>query len=364
MGTRRKTRKKTGGTLWTPNQQQTVKRRQNLLSFASNSTQKSNVARQAVHQYLTNAEQEEKMENMIITFDMVVQAITPRHTPVSLTDYVDFSQRKCEDLVETTIHQLMRQKKKINMERRRSKQATFLANRAAERAKQAARIASIGRLLNSSRDNAIQQELNAWNRSALQRGLDQQREIEEAERIFQNKTTIQLEEVRLRYELTKQIVQQLEKLDALVVLHYVIQDKALGPLSVYYKTKEDDEKTLVTRARDMIVKQIPELKGMVAVDRAIPSVTEHIMAHLVKASEAYMKIVKGSELELAKARLEHTRIQEKQMRYANLHFEILTRSDYRLRQELAKNPYLDIPKHKALIEKLKKNVEEVKRLEK
>ena len=294
MGTRRKTRKKTGGTVWTPNQQQTVKRRQNLLAFSSNSTRKSNAARQTVHQYLSNVEQEEKMEHMNITLDMVLQTITPFKTPTSLKDYVDFAQRKCEDLVETTIHERMRQKKKINMERRRSKQATFLANRAAERAKQAARIASLSRLLNSPRDNAIQQELNAWNRSALQRGLDQQREIEEAERIFQNKTTIQLEEVRLRYELTRQLVEQLEHLDAIIVLYNQIIDKSVGPLSVYYKTKEEDEKTLVSRARAMIVQSIPELSGMVAIDRALPSVTEHMMALLIKSSDAYMKTLHGT----------------------------------------------------------------------
>jgi hypothetical protein len=294
---------------------------------------------------------------------MVLQAITPLKKPASLTDYVDYAQRRCEDLFETTIHQLMRQKKKINMERRLSKQATFLANRAAERAQQAAHIASIGRLLNSPRDNAIQQELNTWNRSTLQRGLNQQHEMEEAERIFQNKATIQIEEVRLRYELTKQLVQQLEKLDAIIVLHDEILDKSLGPLSVYYKTKEEDIASIVTRARAMIIKQIPELNGLVSVDRAIPSLIEHIMTLLVRASDAYVKTVKGSELEMAKARLEHTRIQYKHLKITDRHFEILTRGDYRLRQELAKNPYLDAPKLKSLAEKIEKNIKEVKKLE-
>jgi len=373
MGTRSKTRKKRatrstrkkdskkGGALWTPNKQDTVKRREALIAFAANSKNKSNAARQAVHQYLTHAEQEEKQE-ITLTGDDVILAITPLRDNMSLFDYVQFAKQRCEDLVITTIHQLMRQKKRINEERRLSKKTTFLANRAAARAQQAAHIASLGRLVNSSIDSGAQHELKAWNQSLFQRGLNQQHNLVEAERIFKNKTTIQNEEIRLRYELTKQLVQHIEKLDYILVLYYEIQSKSLGLLSVYYKTKEANTESIIPRAKAEIVKHIPALKDMG--DRALPSVLEHVMELLVEASDAYMKTIRGTPLEMAKARLEHTRIQEKQLRYAKLHFEILVRGDYRLRQQLAQNPYLDAPKYQAILKQLEKDTQEVKTLEK
>ena len=367
MGTRsntrnkRNTRKKGGAPLFTANKQKTVKRRHNLMAFASNSSRKSNAARQAVHQYLTHAEQEKKLE-LTITEDDVIHTITPFRKPASLLEYVDFAQRKCEDLIETTIHQSMRQKKRINEERRHSKQATFLANRAAARAQQAAHIASLGRLLNSPIEPGVQQELNAWNTSASQRGLDQQHNLEEAERIFQNKSSIQTEEVRLRYLFTKQVAYHIEKLDAILTLHQEIQEKVHGIMSVYYKTEQANRDSLLTRARAMIIKQIPELNGMVAIDRALPSVLEHIMELLVRASDKYLQTIQGTPLEIAKARLEHTRLQEKHIRIAKIHFELLVRGDYRLRQELAKNPYLDTPKYKAILKQLNNDIQEVKKL--
>ncbi len=362
MGTRRKkrstyhTRKKKGGALWTPNKERTVKRRQELLAFTSNSTRKSNIARQAVHNYLASVQEEENRNETIVNED-VLHAITPIG-PVDLLGYIDYAKRKCESLIETAIQAMMQHKKRINEGRRQSKQATFLANRAAMRAQQAAHIASISRLSNSSIEPSVQAELNAWNKSALQRGLDQEENIKEAARIFQKKSTIEMEEIHLRYELTKQVAEQIEKLDYIIPLyqHYDV---------MYSSNKRDNDiKEIVKSARNMILTKIRSeyLNKAAFIDRAIPKLLEEIMIMLVNASAAYVKTVKGTALDVAKAYLQHLRIQEKQMQLNRLHFIILTRDNPKIRPEMAKTLVPD-DVYREIERKIDEQQKEVERLE-
>ena len=370
MGTRRRkrsthnTRKKKGGALWTPNKERTVKRRQELLAFTSNSTRKSNIARQALNQYLINVQEEESSKG-VITMDDVLQAITPDRKPSDLGWYVDYAVRNCDNLIIAATFTSMRKKRQINVNRRLFRKATFLANRASARAQQAARIASIGRLSNSSADHNVQDELDAWNKSALQRGLDQEQNIQEAERIFKSNTTILAEEARIYYEFAKQVADHIEKLDQIIVLHKKIQSNS-DTLGVYYSSnkRERDKASIVTTARDRIVKQIPLLGGTAFVDRALPKLMEEIMALLVKASAEHVKTMRGSALDIAMARNQDVSIQEKQLMLVRLHFDILVSHDSRLRGELAKNPLLDITKYKDVLSKLDESIKEVSRLKK
>ena len=368
MGTRRrkrtrpKTHKKKGGALWTPNKDLTVKRRQQLVNYTSNSTRKSNHARQALNQYLTNV-QEEENHHMVITASDVIDAITPHKTPGDLGWYTDYAVRNCENLIITATYNMMRQKRQINEDRRLSKKTTFLANRAATRAQQAAHIASIGRLSNSPVDHSNQAELNEWNKSERQRELDQLQNIAEAERIFQNKSTVLAEETRLHYEFTKQVAEHIEKLDYIIVLHKKIQSNS-ATLGAYYSSekRERDKASIVSIARERIVKQIPTLGGTAFVDRAIPKLMEEIMILLVKASAKHMKTVRGTTLDVAIARHQDVSIQEKQLKIVRLHFDILVGHDPRLRSELAKNPLLDVKKYTDVMEKLGESIQEVNRL--
>lgn len=358
----RHTRKKKGGSLWTPNKQRSFKRRENLLTYTSNSTQKSNQARQALHRYLTNLQQEEN-QHATITANDVINAITPMKTPSDLGWYVAYAVRKCESLIETATQDMMRLKKRINHERRLSKKDAFLANRAATRAQQAAHIASIDRLSHSPVNTNIQAELNTWNKSALQRGLNQEQNIKEAERIFQNVSTIRAEENHLRYEFTKQVAEHIENLDHIIVLYKKIQANS-ATLGAYYsgEKRERDKASIVSTARERIVKRIPELGGTGFVDRALPALMEEIMGLLVRTSAERLKAIKGSALDVAMARQEDLSIQEKQLRIVRLHFDILVSYDPRLRGELAKNPLLDIKKYTDVMAKLGESIKEVNRL--
>jgi len=367
MGTRRKKRdarhtyKKKGGALWTPNKDLTIKRRQQLVNYTSNSTRKSNHARQMLHQYLTNVQEEN--QHAIITANDVLEAITPNKKPGDLGWYVDYAVRNCENLIIAATYTMMRQKKRLNEEYRLSKQATFLANRAAARTQQAAHIAALSHLSHSSIEPAVRAELNTWNKSALQRELEQQRNIEEAARIFKNKSTIQAEEARIHYELTKQVVEHIEKLDYMIILYKKIQSNS-ATMGAYYSAeqRERDKASIVLAARERIVRQIPELGGTVFVDRAIPKLMDEMMVLLTRASAAHLKTVMGSALDIAMARQQDLGIQEKQLRLVRLHFDILVGHDPRLRGELAKNPLLDITKYSAVMKKLDENIEEVKKL--
>jgi hypothetical protein len=360
----RKIHKKKGGDLWTPNKNLTVKRRQNLLTYTSNLTQKSNNAREALNQYLANVQEEESSKGMITAAD-VLDAITPSKIPSDLGWYVNYAVRNCENLIIAATFASMRQKKQIDVDRRLSKKATFLANRAATRVQQAAHIASIGRLSNSPIDRNAQAELEAWNKSALQRGLDQQKNIEEAERIFKNNTTIQAEQARIYYEFAKQVAENIEKLDQIIVLHKKIQSNG-ATLGAYYTSnkRERDKASIVPTARERIVKQIPLLGGTAFVDRALPKLMEEIMILLVNASAEHVKKMKGSALDIAMARNQDFSIQEKQLTLVRLHFDILVSHDSRLRGELAKNPLLDIKKYTDVMAKLNESIQEVIRLKK
>jgi hypothetical protein len=357
------TYKKKGGALWTPNKDLTLKRRQQLINYTSNSTRKSNHARQMLHKYLTNVQEEN--QHAIITANDVLEAITPNKKPGDLGWYVDYAVRNCENLIIAATYTMMRQKKQLNEEYRLSKQATFLANRAAARTQQAAHIAALSHLSHSSIEPAVRAELNAWNKSALQRELEQQRNIEEAARIFKNKSTIQAEEARIYYELTKQVVEHIEKLDYIIVLYKKIQSNS-ATMGAYYSAeqRERDKASIVLAARERIVKQIPELGGTVFVDRAIPKLMDEMMVLLARASAAYLKTVTGSALDVAMARQQDLGIQEKQLRLVRLHFDILVGHDPRLRGELAKNPLLDIKKYSDVMAKIGESIEEVKKLKK
>jgi len=357
------TYKKKGGALWTPNKDLTLKRRQQLINYTSNSTRKSNHARQMLHKYLTNVQEEN--QHAIITANDVLEAITPNKKPGDLGWYVDYAVRNCENLIIAATYTMMRQKKRLNEEYRLSKQATFLANRAAARTQQAAHIAALSHLSHSSIEPAVRAELNAWNKSALQRELEQQQNIEEAARIFKNKSTIQAEEARIYYELTKQVVEHIEKLDYIIVLYKKIQSNS-ATMGAYYSAeqRERDKASIVLAARERIVKQIPELGGTVFVDRAIPKLMDEMMVLLARASAAYLKTVTGSALDVAMARQQDLGIQEKQLRLVRLHFDILVGHDPRLRGELAKNPLLDIKKYSDVMAKIGESIEEVKKLKK
>jgi hypothetical protein len=352
-----KTRKKRGG--WGKQQENTVRRRHNLLAYTLNSKKKSNEARSALQQYFSHS-QEEK-QNMI-TPTMALNAIIPVKVPGTLTDYITDVHVKCERLIEGLIEKNMDNKKKRNEEYRLSKKETFLANRSAARAQQAAYIASLSRL-STSIDPAVQAELDKWNHEALKRGLDQKQNEANAARIFKNTSSIQREEVRLRYVLTKQLAKHIEERDYIIQRYHQIQSNSYR-MGAYYSRRDADLASIVTDARALIIKDIPLLKGVSYVDRALPSITEDIMELLVGVSDQYRKTVKGTALEIAKAQLEHTENQLKQLSLIRNHFDILSREYPQLRPELAKNPLLSKSKYDKIVDQFTSDLQEVKKLEK
>jgi hypothetical protein len=353
-----KTRKKRGG--WGKQQENTVRRRHNLLAYTSNSKKKSNEARSALQQYLNHSHEEEK-QNMI-TPTMTLNAIMPVKVPGTLTDYITDIHVKCERLIETLIQQNMDNKKKFNEELRLSKKETFLANRSAARVQQAAHIASLSRL-STPTDPAVQAELDKWNHEVIKRGLEQKKNEEEAARIFKNTSSIEREEARLRYVLTKQLAEHIEKRDYIIQRYHQIQSNSYR-MGAYYSKKNADLASIVTEARALIIKDIPLLKGVSYVDRALPSIMEDIMELLITASGDYVKSVKGTPLEIAKARLEHTENQLKQLSHIRNHFDILSREYPQLRPELAKNPLLSKSNYDKIVDQFTSDLQEVKKLEK
>lgn len=364
MGTRRKkrnilkTRKKKGGAIeWTSNKRKSVRRRKNLLALTSNSTQKSNRARRAVRNYRSSVQGEHSVSS--ITRNEVLTAITPQYLkPENLQQYIEFSIKESADLIASKVDMLMRQEKDVNQKRILSNQTTFLANRAAERVKEAAHIAAIGRLSNSSADPAIQAELDEWNSSVRQRELDQEQNIEEAKRFFKKNSAIQAKAIRLQYEITKQVAEHVEKFD------FIISDKDISELyknNVIPANKQYIAKRIVENARMNILKRIPRLNGLVSIDRALPKLMEMIMQMLGTASEEYVKTVKG-ELQIAKATLQYLRIREEQIRINHLHFKILTTYDSKLGPELAKTRFHD-DVYREIKRQIEEQLKEIQRLE-
>ena len=358
MGTRRrkrmtrKTRKKGG--VWTPNKNLTVNRRQELLTYTSNSTQKSNNARKAFHNYLEAIQQQKNISNEDIARDDVLDAITPDRSMIdiqqgSLTDYLTYAKRRCSELVETKIRESISQKKSINQKHRLSQQAAFLANRAAMRAQQAAHIASIGRLSNSSVDATVQAELDAWNRRANQRKSEQKENKTKAQLILQNKSSIQTEVNRLRYEFTKQVAEHIQGLDYIIPLYESRNQKT---------TMQE----IVKSARINILAKIPAFKGKDAmyIDRVIPMITEEIYGTLLATLEEY--IVSGglNALEILHARLQFFIIKETQMRLAQQHFEIISEAHTNLRKILAENVLLNKQLYKHIVSEITKISEQIK----
>ena len=350
-------RKKRGG--WGKQQENTVRRRHNLLAYTSNSKKKSNEARSALQQYLNHSHEEEK-QNMI-TPTMALNAIMPVKVPGTLTDYITDVHVKCERLIEGLIEKNMDNKKKRNEEYRLSKKETFLANRSAARAQQAAYIASLGRL-STSIDPAVQAELDKWNHEALKRGLEQKQNEENAVRIFKNTSSIEREKTRLRSVLTKQLAKHIEDRNHIIQRYHQIQSNSYR-MGAYYSKKDADLASIVTDARALIIKDVPLLKGVSYVDRALPSITEDIMKLLVEVSEKYVKTVKGTALEIAKAQLEHTENQLKQLSIIRNHFDILTREYPELRPKLAENPLLSKSKYDKIVDQFTSYSQEVKKLE-
>jgi hypothetical protein len=359
MGTRRKkrntlkTRKKRGGAIeWTSNKRKSVKRRSNLLALTSNSTQKSNRARRAIRNYRSSVQGEHYVRG--ISREEVLTAITPQYLkPENLQQYIEFSIKECADLIVSKIDMMMRQEKDVNQKRILSNQTTFLANRAAARVKEAAHIASMGRLSNLSVDPAVRAELDEWNASARQRELDQEQNIEEAKRIFNKNEAIQAKAIRLEYELTKQVADYVEKLD------FIISDKDVSKID--NDISGTVAKTIVLNARAKILKIIPRLNGLVSIDRALPKLMEKIMQILGTASAEYVKTVKG-ELQIAKARLQYLRIREKQIRLNRLHFKILRAYDTRLGPVLSGDRFPDDAYHE-ILHQIDEQQREVQRLE-
>jgi hypothetical protein len=354
MGTRRQTcttrntRKKKGG-VWTPNKQRSVKRRQNLLNYTSNSTQKSNKARQAVQEYLEATHEENS--NDAITYDDVIYAITPDivRQKGSLTDYIPYAINRCRDLIEAKVKALMAQKKAINEKRRLSKQATFLANRAALRAQQAAHIASLSRLSNSSVQN-VPREVEEWNRTADQRKSNQENK-KAALLINQNKSSTKIEEIRLRYELTEQIVEQIKRLDYIIPL--------------YESHNNNTTMTqIVEQARGIILVKIPAFKGVSYIDRVLPIITEELYGMLLDTLQKYIVDVKTlTTVETLKGQLQFYNIKKEQMEIAKHHFIILSTAWPKLRSELARNPLINEHMYHTIVTKIKELNEQIKQRE-
>jgi hypothetical protein len=345
--TARHTRKKKGGSLWTPNKNRSVKRRENLLTYTSNSTRKSNAARQAVHNYLEALQKEQNSEENI-TRDDVLAVITPKQM-VSLINYRDYVKRRCRELIDTKVKVLLSQEKDIHQKYRLSKQTTFLANRAAIRAQQAAHVSAIDRLSQSSVAAAIQDELDAWNKSAEQRKLSDKENIKEAQLIIQNKSTLQTKELFLRYELTKQVAEHIKGLDYIIPLYES-------------RNNRTTVQQIIKDARDVILLKIPAFNGKDAmtVDRIIPMITEEIYGMVLATLQDY--IVNGAlkESNALKARLQFFIIQEKQMRLARQHFEILVAAYPPLRKELGGNVLLNEPLYKQTLAEIKNIREKIK----
>lgn len=351
-----KTRKQKGGTIWTPNKDLTVRRRQQLVNYTSNSTRKSNQARQALHNYLEAIQQQKNISNEDIARDDVLDAITPDKSMIdiqqgSLTDYLTYVKRRCSELVEMKVRALLSQKKLINQKHRISKQTTFLANRAAMRAQQAAHIASISHLSNSSIAPDVQAELDAWNRHADQRKSDQENK-KEAQLIAQDKSTVQTEVIRLRYELTKQVAEHIQGLDYIIPLYESRNDKT---------TMQE----IVKSARINILAKIPAFRGKDAmyIDRVIPMITEEIYGILLSTLEDYILTGGLTELEILRARLQFFIIKETQMRLAQQHFEIISEAYPNLRKILAENVLLNKQLYKHIVSEITKISEQIKRRE-
>lgn len=350
MGTRRRkrtvgrTRKKKGGALWTPNQYKSVKRRQNLLRYTSNSKQKTNQAVEAIRSYL---QAQQNNSDHDITADDVKEVIRPdvKRQKGAFSDYLYHVKISWNGLIGTKVRNMMSHKKAINRLHHASNHAMSLANRAAMRVQQAAHIASIGRLSNSSHA-AIASELETWNKSPDPVNKDDP----------PNMVQMKAEEIRSIYELKEkvlhQILDQMKRLDQIVPLYdfYDYQHPV-------HKKKEDIIK-IVEDARSMILLKIPELKNVTYnKDHVIPDIIEDVYDLLVETLEEYILEINSvkslTTLEVLQIQLKIYNLKAEQMLLAQQHFKILREMSDAIRVQMSRRPRIDMTIYRRILEKIK-----------
>lgn len=351
MGTRRRkraihrTRKKKGGALWTPNQYKSVNRRKNLLRYTSKSKQKSNQAIKAIHNYIEAAQQNNSDND--ITADDVKDVIRPdaKRQKGTFSDYLYHVKLSWNGLIGAKVRNMMSRKKAINRLHHASDHAMLLANRAAARVQQAAHIASIGRLSNSSHAS-VASELEAWNKSPDPVNK------EETPNMIQMKA----EEIRHIYELKEkmlhQILDQIKRLDQIIPLYDFYEYQ--HPIN---KKKEDIIK-IVEDARSMILLKIPELKNVTYnKDHVIPDIIEDVYDLLVETLEEYILEINNvkslTTLEILKIQLKIYNLKAEQMLLAQKHFKILREMSDAIRVQMSRRPRIDMTLYHKVVEKIK-----------
>lgn len=347
MGTRRRKRtirKKKGG-VWTNNQTKSVKRRQNLLRYTSNSKTKSNQALQAIRSYLEAAQQNNSDND--ITADEVIDVIRPdsKRQKGAFSDYIHHVKISWNGLVNAKVRNMMAHKKSINRLHHDSDHAMLLANRAATRVQQAAHIASIGRLSNSSHAR-VAAELEAWNRSPDPVNK------EEPPNMIQMKA----EEIRRVYELKEQVLHQI--LDQIKRLDQII------PLYDFYEYQHPDNKKkedivkIIEQARNTILMKIPELRNVAYnKDHVIPDIIEDVYDLLAETLEEYIiemeKVRSLTTLEILKIQLKIYSLKEEQMLLAQQHFKILREMSDAIRVQMSRRPRIDMTIYRRILEQIK-----------
>jgi len=378
MGTRRRKRairktRKTKGGVWTPNKNKSVKRRQNLLRYTSNSKTKSNQAFEMIRSYLESS-QKNISKNIIREHD-VLRAMTLYVTQTHLSDYVSKVKQAFMGLITSKTEDEI---EKIRNKRHISKQAMLLANRAAMRVQQAAHIAAIGRLSNSldARDVAgldadAVAELKAWDEGTIRRELELTKNITDAAQIVQNKSMIgAIKTTRIQYEVTKQVVDLIQDQNLIVLWYENARRKSTQTLT------NEEIKQIVVDARGVIIKKIPILKGVSYIDHVLPTITEQMYGLLLIAAKDYIDAVenemktdtadavKKKKIETAKAKLQFNDDKESRMYLARLHFVILkTVASREELPALAKNPLLDTDEYNRTLKRIEELREEIRTLE-
>ena len=226
---------------------------------------------------------------------------------------------------------MMAKKKDVNRLHHASNQAVIAANRAAMLVQQAAHIASIGRLSNSSHAR-VAAELQAWNSSPDSVNK------EESPNMIQNKAN----EIRLRYELKEQILEQ--------ILHQIKRFDQIIPLYEFYeyntspdKQRKDDIIKIVEQSRSVILLKIPELKNVTYnKDHVIPDIREDIYDVLIETLEEYIieaeKVKPLSTLEILNVQLKIYNLKKEQILLAQQHFKILREMSEAIRVVLSRRP--------------------------
>ena len=349
MGTRRRKRairktRKTKGGVWTPNKNKSVRRRQNLLRYTSNSKAKSNQAVEAIRSYL---QAQQNNSDNDITQEDVLNIIRPdaKRQKGSFSDYIYHVKINWNGLVNAKVRSMLSHKKVINRLHHNSNHAILLANRAAARVQQAAHIASIGRLSNSSHAS-VASELEAWNKTPDPVNKEDP----------PNMIKMKAEEIHRIYELEDQflhqILDQMKRLDQIIPLYdfYEYQHPA-------DKKKEDIVK-IIEQARNTILMKIPELKNVTYnKDRVTPDIIEDIYDLLAETHEEYIveieKVKSLTTLEILKIQLKIYDLKAEQMRLAQQHFKILREMSDAIRVQMSRRPRIDMTIYRNILEQIK-----------